>query len=103
VLSIRWVYGRIRDELHWSNAAIDELRVSEMEEIFEHWRDEPPVGACVRAWLGVKPATLASAPKVAADVPAMLKEVTLEQFERLRREAEGFAVRANAAARGGQG
>ena len=68
-------------------------------DIVEHWRDEPSIGACVRAHLGVKPAPSLT---VAAEEPEAPKEITQAQFDEMLREMQGLAAQFNSGARPGQ-
>lgn len=50
------MYGRIVDGAGWTFNEIDDLTLSDVEMLFLHWSEEPPLAMCVRAWIGVKPA-----------------------------------------------
>lgn len=55
-----------------SEAAFDEL--------IEHWREEPPIAVCVRAYLGIKPSAKAE--------QAPRKALSVAEWEQLKRAAQ---------------
>lgn len=76
---MRRLYWRVVEFLG-SKREADALSMQDVEELAEHWQDEPPVAACVRAYLGVKPRpTKAKAEPVA--------EISEAEWERLKRAA----------------
>lgn len=59
------------------------MTIADANELLEHWADEPPLAVVVKAYLGVKPVTRALR-KSAPRAPAKAKEISTEQFERMR-------------------
>ena len=90
---MRWIYGRIVEATGWTYPQIDALRVSEMEELFEHWREEPPAGVVLRAHYPTKRQSgTTSLPAQDRDITP--REVTQAEFDALvaesRRGAEKY-------------
>jgi hypothetical protein len=75
-----------------SKSEANAVTVAEAEEIKEHWSEEPPIAACVRAYLGVKPPEKQR--QTESDLPPG-SELSVEQYEQLVAE-----MKANAAQHG---
>ncbi len=70
-----------------SVAEADGLRMDEAEEIAEHWQDEPPLAACVRAYLGIRP----QEPDEVVEFSIEPREVSAEQWKRICEAEKSYA------------
>lgn len=52
-------------------AVRDDMTLDEALDLFDYWRDEPPVQWMVQAYLGIKPKTSPEAPVTYANIPPM--------------------------------
>jgi hypothetical protein len=59
------------------------MTIADANELLEHWADEPPLAVVVKAYLNVKPVARTQR-RGAPRPPAQPKELTPEQFERMR-------------------
>lgn len=84
------LYGRIREAFAWSNQTIDALTIEEAEEIVEHWNEEPPVGALVRMYFGVQPAS-----DDVPEPPLLVgpRDVTQAEWDRIVQQQKAEAAR----------
>lgn len=92
------LYGRIVEATGWSFAVIDQIELRDVRELMRHWLDEPPLAACVRAWMGVPPAPDLT-PRPDRGKP---KEITQAEFDQMFRQMQGLASEFNRGARPGQ-
>jgi hypothetical protein len=76
IRDIRRIFGRIQEEFKWTDDVVDALLWARVEEILEHWREEPPIGAVVRAWLRVEPGQ--------TETSKALQEMSVEEYEKLK-------------------
>lgn len=84
------LYGRIREAFAWSNQTIDALTLEEAEEIVQHWNEEPPIGALVRMYFGIKPPSDDATPEPVLIEP---REMTQAEFDRIVQQQKAEAAR----------
>lgn len=73
------------------------MSLDEADEIVDHWQEEPPIGICLRSWLGAGERPVETP---AIDVPShpdmetpLGKEISPEMFERMVAAETAFADR----------
>lgn len=71
------LYWRI---VEWfgSKTEADALSLDEVDELVEHWSDEPPLALCIRHYLGIKPPER----QEKRDPQEVISEAEWEQFKR---------------------